>query len=201
MPPQITFIKLNDKLSLPVKVFVNRNVTSSTSDISINAKSLIKLNNNFFQIKLSNNYLKTLFNETLSDKLIETLLNKPTKEIFTNSTTSIIRTLVSLDSVKYNLIIPQSLLITIRAHLNLLTHSDISHLNSITPNFMDKLLIADFQLNLLINQNQMIKLEPTLLVEDDDDMFVDEKKLVDVKLKRLNLLNNLQNCIKLYIVK
>lgn len=201
MPPQITFIKLDDRLTVPVKVFVNRNTVLSVSDISINSKSLITLNNNYFQIKLSNNYLNTLFNDTLNKKITEVLLEKPLNEIVNLEPSENIIISNIIDSINYKLSIPKILCLTIRFRLNLLTPQDYNYLSLINQgNFSEKVLQSDFQMNLLVNTSQFVKLEPSLLVESDEEMPQDTKKLVQMDLQQLNLLNNLKNCIKLYLL-
>jgi hypothetical protein len=201
MPPQITFIKLDDRLTVPVKIFVNRNTVLSVSDISINSKSLITLNNNYFQIKLSNNYLNSLFNDTLNKKIAEVLFEKPLNEIVNLEPSENIKISNIIDSINYKLSIPKILCLTVRCRLNLLTSQDYTYLSLINQgNFSEKVLQSDFQMNLLVNTSQFVKLEPSLLVESDEEMPQDTKKLVQMDLQQLNLLNNLKNCIKLYLL-
>lgn len=199
MPPQITFITLDNRLTLPVKIFVNRNTNLSSSDISINSKSLIKLNNNYFHIKLSNNYLNNLFNNQLNDKIVEVLFAKPLPQIISPSA-NFITISNTVGTTKYKLIIPTNLCLTIRYHLNLITPQDYTFLRLIHGDFEEKLLKSDYQLNLLVNKNLFVKSEPSILQEDDGDSSIDEKKLVNMNLKRLHLLNNIQHCMKLYLI-
>lgn len=79
MPPQVTFIKLTDRSTIPIKVFVKKNPngkTVSTQDkrsVAINSKSLITLNNQPFQIQLSNDYLNSLVSK-LKPELLPILI-------------------------------------------------------------------------------------------------------------------------------
>ena len=62
MPPQVTFVKIADNLSIPIKIFVKNQpplnfprllLSSSSKSIEINSKYLININYQPYHIQLS----------------------------------------------------------------------------------------------------------------------------------------------------
>ena len=210
MPPQISFVTIDDRLTVPIKVFINRGVISRPSSVSINSKSFLAVSNkvNYFQIKLSNKYLNSLINDKLNSVLRDTFVTTPIPEIINNeSAQSYVRIASDIDTIKYILLVPKALVVTVRLYLRMLTSGDEEYLTSINQaGLFEKPLKRGQSMCLMRKSSHFVKQEPKILREDDEEVFDDGETGSDVKsqlvydLSKLPLLNNLKHCVKVYLV-
>ncbi|KAK6457644.1 single strand annealing-weakened 1 [Scheffersomyces xylosifermentans] len=237
MPPQITFVKVQQGIVLPIKIFVNKsaaphasaNRSGDVSSLAINSKSLITLNNKsaYFHIRLSNNYLNSLINVQIRDVVLAVLYETPIKDQVSDRDATWIKITKKMPddrNVRYRLEVPVSLVVQMRLGSSKLTENDIEFLNEgktkLENILNDRNVRADNSLNLMrrkavFNKKTGKENEPVILVEDEDEWNVspepentesiekpdkDDKKSLNYKFDRLRMSNNVQNCMKVYLI-
>lgn len=184
--PQITFIKINNSLALPVKIFLNRKKIQSSnlsSTVTINQKSIVKLKRINY-LKLSIKDLNKLV-EDIKDDFINIILKTSLEDLVENSKKGRRTVELNLGSWKCSLIITLELIIELRRQLNLLTLKD---LHMIEERKLKIPLSSKQDLRLLVK-----KLHFTFSKEEE------EKKSTEYSILQMTLTNKLSNCALLYV--
>ncbi|CAN3368648.1 hypothetical protein DICA4_F15852 [Diutina catenulata] len=121
MPPQTTFIKVDNSVVIAIKVFVNRASTDHQL-VNINEKSPVTLRE-YSHARLSNNQLNVLVNETLRDDLAAVLLEKPIREIVVAKESA-----YTMKMPKHTVFIPYEVIIGVRQQCDRLSWTDSDYL-------------------------------------------------------------------------
>ncbi|CAX44839.1 conserved hypothetical protein [Candida dubliniensis CD36] len=204
MPPQITFVKITDNLSIPIKIFVKKTSTTTTTtstttkptskSIEINSKYLITVNYQPYQIQLSKNHLNSIINK-LKPKILPILIynNDNDNDLQESQPLTNIETKqLIIDNLK--IIIPQQTILNIRTRLGLINYENISNEVEILSlwkkitnnNNNNNLKMLTVKKKFKFNGNQQ---------EDEDK----DSKEINFKLKQNYIIDNLNDCIKVYV--
>lgn len=217
MPPQISFIRLSKDTTTPIKIFTKASsANQNKSSLAINSKSLITLNNssNYFQTRLSNNYLDNFINKLIKTNLLNVLFEISIPDLFSpvnaekytriTANSSTITLNHDEDKLKYTLVVPLQLVLLLRREFRRLTNADLIWLENHKMAIVDKNIRADSDINLLVKDVQF--LEPNVPLEEPDVMFVPDeaseeatKKNLGYTISKVGIFNNLTNCIKIYV--
>lgn len=197
MPPQITFVKLTSYEVIPLKIFVKRKVQdadNSTKSLAINSKSLITLNNhNNYQTKLSTSYLTRLIDDILGSHLKKHLLTTPISEIVKKKVTVIN---YKDDKISVKMVIDVQYLIALRVKLGKVDSSDWLLLGVKTSDELyTKYALRKSGLGLMRWETGM-----KILIEDEEDNGNDQKKDILYSLKKVEVLGDLERCVKVFLV-
>ena len=126
MPPQVTFVKIADNLSIPIKIFVKKSATtklstssSSSKSIEINSKYLININYQPYHIQLSKNQLNSIINK-LKPKILPILIYNNHDQPITNIETQ--QLIINDEEDTLKIIIPQQTILNVRARLRLINY-------------------------------------------------------------------------------
>lgn len=209
--PTLTFLKITNNHSTPIRCFINRKKLISSSPISINERSIIKLSNMNI-LKLSNNDLKNLILD-LKPQLIDLIMTRPLIDLFKLGHGNSNNEKLSFDNMgnqwKCKIIISLYFIINTRFKLGYLNHKDMQwclekkiNMSIITTGGTSGSGVNDLN---LITRELKFNLPKEFKSDDDDefgDNLNDDKKNLNYKLKKVNLINNkLNNPIDLYVYK
>lgn len=185
---QISFVKITEDVSIPVKVFINRKKirsSANSSKVAINQKSIVKLNQVNY-LKLSGKDLNSLINDIEKDTL-NLLIDKLLEEIYQTSEKG--KIVIDLDNTwSCTVILSIEFIINLRFYLNKLSGDDIRLIEAKKAKISS---MNDENLGFLIK-------EQTFSFQEDEEM---SKKLVDYKFRRKKLINNMNNCLQIYVNK
>ncbi|CUM66449.1 uncharacterized protein PRCAT00004113001 [Priceomyces carsonii] len=185
---QISFVKITEDVSIPVKVFINRKKirsSANSSKVAINQKSIVKLNQVNY-LKLSGKDLNSLINDIEKDTL-NLLIDKLLEEIYQTSEKG--KIVIDLDNTwSCTVILSIEFIINLRFYLNKLSGDDIRLIEAKKAKISS---MNDENLGFLIK-------EQTFSFQEDEEM---SKKLVDYKFRREKLINNMNNCLQIYVNK
>lgn len=214
MPPQVTFVKIADNLSIPIKIFVKKSATtklstsssssSSSKSIEINSKYLININYQPYHIQLSKNQLNSIINK-LKPKILPILIYNNHDQPITNIETQQLIINDKEDTLK--IIIPQQTILNVRARLRLINYENfITNSGSGNGNGNGQVNVSELEITSLWKKignsehNNNLKM---LTVKKDfkfpKDSEKEDTKDVKFKLKQNYIIDNLKDCIKVYI--
>lgn len=212
MPPQVTFVKIADNLSIPIKIFVKKSATtklstsssSSYKSIEINSKYLININYQPYHIQLSKNQLNSIINK-LKPKILPILIYNNHDQPITNIETQ--QLIINDEEDTLKIIIPQQTILNVRARLRLINYENfITNSGSGNGNGNGQVNVSELEITSLWKKignsehNNNLKM---LTVKKDfkfpKDSEKEDTKDVKFKLKQNYIIDNLKDCIKVYI--
>lgn len=211
MPPQVTFVKIADNLSIPIKIFVKKSATtklstssSSSKSIEINSKYLININYQPYHIQLSKNQLNSIINK-LKPKILPILIYNNHDQSITNIETQ--QLIINDEEDTLKIIIPQQTILNVRARLRLINYENfITNSGSGNGNGNGQVNVSELEITSLWKKignsehNNNLKM---LTVKKDfkfpKDSEKEDTKDVKFKLKQNYIIDNSKDCIKVYI--